>query len=475
MQLGLIFRVIRARLWLILSIFFVTVLSAGIASVVLPKVYSPSTVLFVDVKSLDPVLGGAVNSPQTVRSQLASQVEIIRSDRVVHAVIGAIGLDKNPAVVAAWHKDTEGQGDIRSWLGAGMLKRLTTTPSNDGTTITVTYDGSDPLMATRIVNEFAAQYVKATLSLRAEPAVENRGYFEEQVRSHRQRVQDARAKMSAFRQARGITSSDERLDIENQRLLELSSQLVAIQGLGADSRSRRDAINRSGSDSLPEVVQNTLVQSLKSELGRAEARLQELSSRLGENHPQYQSTAGEVQVLRSRLASEIDKVSRSIVTTSAVNSQRESEIQRAHDAQRGKVLKLKSEREELSSLEREVENAQKALDLVTQRLTQTTLESQAPQTKVSILSPALAPAGPARPQPVLNLVVGAFVGLLLGLLAALSVEAIRRPVRSADDLIQAVHIPVLAVLPPSGRRHAQRLIGETGPSVASPNLRLGNN
>jgi chain length determinant protein EpsF len=470
----MILRVVRARALLILGIFLVTVLSAGIASFVLPKIYSPSTVLYIDVKALDPVLGGAVNSPQTVRSQLASQVEIIRSDRVVHAVISQIGLDRNPAVIDAWKESTNGQGDIRTWLGTSMLKRLTTKPSNEGTTITITYEDTDPLLATRIANEFAAQYVKATLSLRAEPAVENRGYFEEQVRAHRERVQEARSKMASFRQSRGITSTDERLDIENQRLLELSSQLVAIQGIGADSRSRRDAINRGGSESLPEVVQNTLVQSLKSELGRAEARLQELSARLGENHPQYQSTAGEVQALRARLATEIEKVSRSIVTTSAVNSQREAEIQRAHDAQRAKVLKLKSEREELGALEREVENAQRALDLVNQRLTQTTLESQAPQTKVSVLSPALTPAAPSRPQPVLNLVAGAFVGLLLGMLAALSVEAIRRPVRSADDLIQAVQIPVLAVLPPSSTRHAQRLIGETGPSVASPHLRLGN-
>jgi capsular polysaccharide biosynthesis protein len=72
------------------------------------------------------------------------------------------------------------------------------------------------------------------------------------------------------------------------------------------------------------------------------------------------------------------------------------------------------------------------------------------------------------------MLVGAFVGLFLGLLAALSVEAFKRPVRTAEDLLQASDIPVLAVLPPADSRRAQRLIGSTGPSVAPPNLRLGH-
>ncbi|MCO5106914.1 MAG: chain length determinant protein EpsF [Burkholderiaceae bacterium] len=474
MHLGLFLRILRSRFGLILSILAITLASAAAASFLMPKVYAPSAVLFVDVKSLDPVLGGTVNSPQTVRGQLATQVEIIQSDRVVHGVIREIGLDKRPDIVQAWMKDTDGQGDIVSWLAKGMLKRLSVTPSNEGSTLTISYESTDPQAATDITNAFARHYIRATLSLRAAPAKESADYFEKQVEVYRQRLREAQKKMSAFQQASGIVATDERLDIENQRLQELSSQLVAIQSQASESRSRQNAITSQGRESMPEVVQNQLVQSLKSELGRAEAKLQELSSRLGPNHPQYQSAEAEVQVLRSRLNAEIDKVSRSILANSQINVQRESEIRRALDVQRTRVLQMKKDRDQLTGLEREVADAQKALDLVSQRLTQTNLESQAPQSNVSILAPALVPSEPARPKPVLNMVVGAFVGLLLGLLAALSIETFKRPVRTADDLLQTLELPVLAVLPPAGTRRAQRLIGSTGPTITPPSLRLGN-
>lgn len=474
MHLGLFLRILQSRFGLILSILAITLGSAAAASFLMPKVYAPSAVLFVDVKSLDPVLGGAVNSPQTVRGQLATQVEIIESDRVVHGVIRDMGLDKRPDIVQAWMKDTDGQGDIVTWLAKGMLKRLSVTPSNEGSTLAISYESTDPKAATDITNAFARHFIAATLSLRAAPAKENADYFEKQVEAYRQRLREAQKKMSAFQQASGIVATDERLDIENQRLQELSSQLVAIQSQASESRSRQNAIASQGRESMPEVVQNQLVQSLKSELGRAEAKLQELSSRLGPNHPQYQSAEAEVQVLRSRLNAEIDKVSRSIFANSQINVQRESEIRRALDLQRTRVLQMRKDRDQLSVLEREVADAQKGLDLVSQRLTQTNLESQAPQSNVSILAPALEPSEPARPKPVLNMVVGAFVGLLLGLLAALSIETFKRPVRTADDLLQALDVPVLAVLPPAGTRRAQRLIGSTGPTITPPSLRLGN-
>lgn len=474
MNLGLFLRIIRSRFGLIFWIFAVTLGTTAAASFFMPKVYSPQAVVFVDVKLLDPVLGGAVHSPQSVRGVLATQVEILKSERVVHDVIREIGLDRRPDYIQAWMKEMGGRGDIVTWMAPAVLKKLSVTASNEGSTLTLTYDGYDPKEATDIVNAFARNYLKATLSLRAGPAKQSAEYFEEQIAVYRDRLMAARAKMSAFQQASGIVGTDERLDIENQRLQELSTQLVAIQTLASESRSRRDAVARDGRESMPEVVQNQLVQSLKAELGRAEAKLQELSARLGPNHPQYVSAQAEVQVLRSRLAAEIDKVSHSIVTTSKVNTQREAELRAALEAQRSKVLKLKKDHDQLDALSREVDNAQKALDLVAQRLTQTNLESQAPQSNASILSPALPPAEPSRPKPVLNMVIGAFVGLLLGLLAALSIETLKRPVRTADDLLHAVSVPVLAVLPPSRTRRAQRLIGSTGPSITPPNLRLGN-
>lgn len=474
MRFGLFLRILKARFRLIASILLITLGSAAAASFLMARIYSPSAVLFVDVKGLDPVLGGSVFTPQSVRGVLATQAEIVQSDRVVYGVIRELGLDRRQDVVDAWQRNTGGSGDIVRWLAKGMVDNLIVKPSNEGSTLTLTYEGKNAREATDIVNAFARQYLQAALSLRADPAKQSAVYFEQQLAAYREQLKAAQAKMSAFQQASGIVASEERLDIENQRLQELSSQLVAVQSQAVESRSRSAAIGRTGRDAMPEVVQNALVQSLRTDLSRAEAKLQELSSRLGPNHPQYQSAQAEVESLRARLNTETDRVSRSIVASSQVNAQREAEIRGALEAQRTRVLRLKKDYDQLAGLRREVDEAQKAIELVAQRLTQTNLESKAPQSNASLLAPALVPSEPSHPKPVLNMVVGAFAGLVLGVLAALSLEAFKRPVRTAEDLMQVVAVPVLAVLPPSNTRRAQRLIGSTGPTITPPHLRLGN-
>ena len=95
--------------------------------------------------------------------------------------------------------------------------------------------------------------------------------------------------------------------------------------------------------------------------------------------------------LRQRLNQEIARVAGSISAANSLNTQREAELRAAVEAQRTKILRQRAGWDRVNLLEREVENARKALDMVTTRLNETNLESQVRQSNVSILSPAAFP------------------------------------------------------------------------------------
>lgn len=475
MDFGQFFRVLRARYKLVAAIFLVTLLTTVLVSSVLPKKYSAGTTLIVDLSSNDPLKGGAALPPSSVQSYLATQVDILKSDRVTGRVISSLNLTADPYLQSQWKAAEPDGTDMRPWLAKTLLTKLNIDPSREGSTIALSFEGHDPAYTANIVNAFAQGYVDAVLDLRVEPAKGYATWFEQRTKAYREELEKAQTKLSQFQQQSGIIASDERFDVENQRLTDLSSQLVQLQSAAADSRSRSNAVSGGGRENMPEVVQNQLIQTLKADLGRAEAKVEDLSARLGDSHPQMQSAKAEVAGLRSRLNSEISKVTGSIVTSSNVNSAREGEIRGALEAQRAKVLKLKKDRDQISVYQREVDSAQKALEIVSQRLTQTNLESQTRQSNVSILSTAVAPTDASRPKVLLNGIVGAVVGLLIGLFAALTLEFVQKPLRTSEDLMISSGVPVLAVLPPSSSRRPQRLVGTTGPTMQSPSLRLGNN
>ena len=75
----------------------------------------------------------------------------------------------------------------------------------------------------------------------------------------REELEHAQQKLSQYQQKNGvIVASEERLDVENQRLQELTTQLVLMQGMASDSGSRQgQSVNHA--DRMPEVVTNPLL------------------------------------------------------------------------------------------------------------------------------------------------------------------------------------------------------------------------
>ena len=195
---------------------------------------------------------------------------------------------------------------------------------------------------------------------------------------------------------------------------------------------------------MNDVTASPLIQALKVDLARQEAKLIELAGYLGENHPQYQRVKGEVDSLRARLRAESGQVAAVVGTNSRINQAREGDIRARLDAQKQRVLELKRQRDEMGVLLREVDSAQKAYDLVLARLTQTSLESKSRQGNVALLSSAVTPTEAASPRPLLNLGLALVIGGLLGVAVAIVRELLDRRIRGAADLAEALGAPVLA-------------------------------
>jgi chain length determinant protein EpsF len=379
-------------------------------------------------------------------SYIATQVDVLQSDRVAQRAVKLLHLDDNAELRQKWLEDTGGQGSFDAWAAGTFQKQVDVKPSRESNVITVSYAARDPHSAAAVVNAIVQAYLDTTVDLQADPARQYNAYFDERAKKLRQDVEAAQKKLSAFQTEHGIINNDERLDVETARLNDLSTQLVMLQTASAESSSRNVAAGRSG-DQLAEVLNNPVVSTLKTELAAEEARLQELSSRLGSAHPQVIESKAKVAELRSRLEAESRKVMGSVGVTNQINQSREAQIRADLEAQRAKVLKLKAERDQAMVLQRDVENAQRAYDAVLQRRDQTSLESHSTQSDASVLSRAVEPTEPSAPRPVLNTILSVFVGLLLAMGAALLMEMLDRRVRTNADAYESLGVPLLGVLP----------------------------
>ena len=454
MSLGQFLAILRARWLTLLTVLVLAVAAAGGVSLLLPKTYTAVATVLIDMKAPDPIAGG-ISPGMLSPTYMATQVDVIQSDRVAQRVVRGLKFDANPSMRAQWRDATGGASSYERWVADLLTRSLEVKPSRESNVITLSYKSVDPKFAAALANAYAQAYVDVTLDLRVEPARQYTGFFDARAKQLRENLEQAQARLSAFQRDKGIIAVDERLDVETARLNELNSQLVAIQAVTADSRSREAQV-RAGADTMQDVINNPLVAGLRSDLSRQEARLQELSARFGDAHPQVIELRANIGELRSRLQLETSRVGSSVGANNNINVSRQAQIRAALDAQRARVLELKSLRDDVTVLTRDVDNAQRAYDAVQARGSQSSLESQTTQTNIVVLSGATEPLQPSAPRTTLNLLIATFAGTLLGVGAALLRELLDRRVRSGDDLLGALNLPLLGVLPGTGGARAAR-------------------
>jgi chain length determinant protein EpsF len=433
--------VLQARWRLVVAIASAVIVVAVVISLLLPKQYTAEASVVINTKGTDPISGAPLQA-QMMPSYMATQVDIITSDRVAQRVVKMLKLDQVPAFRAQWEEATKGKGSFEFWLGGVLGKKLEVKPSRESNVININFKWPDAKAAATLANAFTQAYIDTNLDINVEPAKQYASFFAERLKVMRSDVETAQKKLSDFQRENGITAADERLDVENARLAELSTQLVAAQSQRMDSTSRQQQAGNKNAMS-PEVLQNPLIANLKADLSRMESQRDEIVRRLGKNHPDYQRSEADIAALKDRIAQESARVVTSLGTSNQVNLQREGELRAALDAQRKKLLLLKNQRDQLTVLQNDVTAAQRAHDTTSQRLTQSSLESQTQQTNIVVLNAATEPVEPSGPKVVLNTALAIFLGLFLGVGTALLLELLDQRVRGTDEIRQLIQAPFL--------------------------------
>lgn len=443
--------VLRARRTMVLVIFLSTIALALAWVMLRPKNYTATAPVLVDLRANDPLAQPTYQSivPQ---AYMATQMDIVRSNRVAERVVEMLGLEKDPKATEDWRK-AGGQGSLKSWLASDLQSGLEVKPARESNIINIAYTSRSAAEAAKVANAFSDAYLDIALDIKTDPAKKYSTWFDDQLKFARQRLEQSQNALTAYQQRTGVISADG-VDMETQRLNELSSQLTLVQGQLTDVANKR----AQSAGSIQEAMNSPLINTLKSNIAAQEAKIQEASANLGSRHPQMIRMQDELNAMKSRLNSETSSIGTAVDTAYQVGRARERELQSAVNAQRGRVMQFNRHRDELNVLRRDLDAAQKAYEQVSERASQSKLQALTNQTNIQRLATAVEPLEAKGPTAKVALALAAIAGLLLALAGALLMELLNRRVRSVDDLSLATHLPVLASVPAHNGRESLALL-----------------
>jgi len=253
--------ILFARKWLILRVLAIVVVTTTVLSLVLPKRYTAIASVVVDFKTPDPI-NGMLGQAMIMPSYMATQIDIITSDRVGRRVVKMLGFEKVPELVQAWKDDTNGQSSFEGYYAYALGKHLDVKPAKESNVITVEFTGGDPKSTAAVANAFVQAYLDTNVELSVEPAKQYTEWFADRTKQIQAKMENEQAALSKYQKENGIVSVDERLDVENSRLNDLSAQLTILETQKSEAQSRQH--QASGTlESNPDVMNNPNIQNLR--------------------------------------------------------------------------------------------------------------------------------------------------------------------------------------------------------------------
>ncbi|MDE2432927.1 MAG: chain length determinant protein EpsF, partial [Burkholderiales bacterium] len=159
-----LYRILRARRRLALSLYAAIIAVAVIVTLLLPKMYTAKTQVMVDLKP-DPISGLTQLATMQPSGYLSTQVNLVKSDAVARRVAKDLHLADNPQMRAKWAKETHERGNFEDWMGKTLLKGLTVSVVRDSSIIEIEYESISPSFAAALANAFANAYIATVVDM----------------------------------------------------------------------------------------------------------------------------------------------------------------------------------------------------------------------------------------------------------------------------------------------------------------------
>ena len=318
-------------------------------------------------------------------------------------------------------------------------------PLRQSSLVNVRFSHSDPKFAALVVNTLARCYIEQSLELRFASSQETAGWLEQKLVEARKKLEESETKMNQYKREFGIVALDDKESITAQKLEQLNKELVSVQTrrMEAESRYREVKANRP----IPQVLNNPLIQSLKTQEAKIIAEQSELGKKFGPVHPRMIQLSHELSATRGKIQAEKVQVELSIENEYNMTRNQEESLKAALEGQKADTQDLSDRGIKYRTLLRDVESNRALYENMLKSLKSMAATENIPPTNIRIVYPATVPDSPFSPKKGRNLVLGLFLGLVSAVAVALGLEQMDTTLKTPDEVEGWLELPNLAMIP----------------------------
>lgn len=444
-------KAIKNRYLLIGNIFLGTIMIALLINYLIPPTYEAEALLQVKPSKglLSPSYSNDVMGATSNSKLMSTYSEILKSRTVVQEVIDKTQSDK-----------------IQVPKYEEMLKRITMQPIKDTDVLKIKASANSSSEARIVANALVGSFIERMTVLARSEQIAVRDLIQQRVIESRKELDRGEDALEKYKRDQKILTPNDETKAMIDRMAGMKTLLADNTVASAVASAKLTSAERQLSQLSPSIIADSvLVQSYKTKLADLETELVRLLQAYGDKHPKVIATRAVIAETRVKLTDETTKIINSeAASTNPVHQgllltkiQNEAELAAAA-AQRTAILKvmadgekevakLPSKEQGISRLLRDVMVSQEIYIMLAKRYEEARISEVTQPTEVQVIDFAIDPAVAISPRKTLNVIVGAILGLFLGLGIAIFLEHSRRTIDNSEDAKQYLGLPILGVIP----------------------------
>ena len=440
-------RLILKHRWTVLTFFVIITTTFAIYTVTLTPTYRASATIKID-QQLPKILSFQdIGSPDSVAQgaeYMGTQHKILQSRGLAKRVMTVLKGSGQPILAGQEaSSSTEMKGVFLSWLKNpfgqqtpwaspqadpglaaqqadsrsvdALLGMLAVEPVRVSNLVRISFTTPSPQLSARLANTWPKAFIDQNLEMKYNATTQASEWLSKQLRDVLAKLEESETNLHTFAKDKGILAIGDKKDFVTTKLADLSESLTKAQG----ERFTKEALYRQsqglGFESIPLVLENSLISTLKNEYYKLDSEYQRLSETYKPDYPKMVRMREGIHQLKRRLDGEIRRVVQAIKEEYEAALRKEKLLQAAVNDQMGLATKLTQDFVQYDILKREVDTDRQIYASILERLKQAGVSQGLAASNIQIVDMAEIPQVPFSPNKTRHILLGLVLGLTVGI------------------------------------------------------------
>jgi succinoglycan biosynthesis transport protein ExoP len=453
-------RILQKRKWTVIVSVVIVVITAALISVRTTPIYDAMTRILISQQRSNPLNFKESNaSPEDDYQQrdIETEVKILQSDTMAELVIHRLNLDAHPDFAGAARTQSSGgitvsessdkeaarqEQLIRKFQGSLKVQQVP-----DTSLVEIRYSDPNPSLAAEIANAVAATFIEQNVKSRYDSTMQAADWLSKQLADLQIKMESSQTKLIQYQKEHAIVGTDEKQNLTTEKLDELNKELIGAQA----DRIQRDSLYQIATTSNPEtlsaVLQDPILTGLRQRQTELQAQYALLSTEFGLGYPKVLEIKNQLDQVDRNYREQVENSVNRIKNDYQAAVNRERMLQAALAEQTGVADQLNQNAIEYKVLKQEADSNRQLYDGLLEQLKQASLAAGLNSSNVRVVDRARVPLHPSRPSVPRNMEFALLIGLVVGVVIALGLEALDTTVRTPDQAASISELPILGVIP----------------------------